>query len=77
MALRDTWHRTLMYFGLADDEDYEDDLEPYNEPEVEAQDAYATARTCAASARGAGATNSTTSSPTIPRPTVARPRCGP
>ena len=29
MALRDTWHRTLMYFGLADDEDYEDDLEPY------------------------------------------------
>jgi cell division inhibitor SepF len=29
-----------MYFGLADDEDYEEDLEPYNEPEVEAQDAY-------------------------------------
>jgi len=24
MALRDTWHRTLMYFGLADDEDYKD-----------------------------------------------------
>jgi len=40
MALRDTWHRTLMYFGLADDEEYEDDLEPYNEPEAEAQDAY-------------------------------------
>ena len=40
MALRDTWHRTLMYFGLADDEDYEEDLEPYNEPEVEAQHAY-------------------------------------
>jgi cell division inhibitor SepF len=40
MALRDTWHRTLMYFGLADDEDYEDDLEPYTEPEAEAQDAY-------------------------------------
>ena len=40
MALRDTWHRTLMYFGLADDEDYEDDLEPYQEPEVEAQHAY-------------------------------------
>src|ERR1700733_12158958 len=40
MALRDTWHRTLMYFGLADDEDYEDDIEPYTEPEVEAQDAY-------------------------------------
>jgi cell division inhibitor SepF len=40
MALRDTWHRTLMYFGLADDEDYEDDLEPYEEPEAEAQHAY-------------------------------------
>jgi cell division inhibitor SepF len=40
MALRDTWHRTLMYFGLADDEDYEEDLEPYNEPEAEAQHAY-------------------------------------
>ncbi|MGH2883744.1 MAG: cell division protein SepF [Solirubrobacteraceae bacterium] len=40
MALRDTWHRTLMYFGLADDEDYEEDLEPDNEPEEEAQDAY-------------------------------------
>ena len=40
MALRDTWHRTLMYFGLADDEDYEEDVEPYTEPEAEAQDAY-------------------------------------
>ena len=40
MALRDTWHRTLMYFGLADDEDYEEDLEPYTEPEAEAQHAY-------------------------------------
>ena len=29
-----------MYFGLADDEDYEDDLEPYSEPEVEIQDTY-------------------------------------
>jgi cell division inhibitor SepF len=29
-----------MYFGLADDEDYEDDLEAYDEPEVEAQHAY-------------------------------------
>ena len=40
MALRDTWHRTLVYFGLADDEDYEEELEPYNEPEVEAQHTY-------------------------------------
>jgi cell division inhibitor SepF len=40
MAFRDTWHRTLVYFGLADDEAYEDELEPYPEPEVEMQDTY-------------------------------------
>jgi cell division inhibitor SepF len=32
MALRDTWHRALVYFGLAEDHDYgpeyEEDLEP-------------------------------------------------
>src|SRR5438309_4871376 len=39
MAFRDTWHRTLVYFGLAEDEAYEDD-EPYPEPEVEMQDSY-------------------------------------
>jgi cell division inhibitor SepF len=34
MAFRDTWHRTLVYFGLAEDDVYEDeDLEP--EPVVE------------------------------------------
>jgi cell division inhibitor SepF len=41
MAFRDTWHRTLVYFGLAEDDAYEDDeLEPYQEPEVELQDSY-------------------------------------
>jgi cell division inhibitor SepF len=42
MAFRDTWHRTLVYFGLADDQRYEDEeeLEPYTEPEVEMQDTY-------------------------------------
>ena len=41
MAFRDTWHRTLVYFGLAEDEAYEDDeIEPYSEPEVELQDSY-------------------------------------
>ena len=25
MPIRDTWHRTLVYFGLAEDEDYDDD----------------------------------------------------
>ena len=40
MALRDTWHRTLVYFGLAEDDAYEDEIEPYEEPETELQGAY-------------------------------------
>jgi cell division inhibitor SepF len=41
MAFRDTWHRTLVYFGLAEDDAYDDDdAEPYSEPEVELQDTY-------------------------------------
>ncbi len=41
MAFRDTWHRTLVYFGLAEDDVYEDEeLEPYGEPEAEIQDTY-------------------------------------
>ncbi|MEA2309344.1 MAG: cell division inhibitor SepF [Thermoleophilaceae bacterium] len=39
MALRDTWHRTLVYFGLAEEEDgYREELEP--EPEAELEDRY-------------------------------------
>jgi cell division inhibitor SepF len=41
MAFRDTWHRTLVYFGLAEEgEPYEDEIESYQEPEVEIQDTY-------------------------------------
>jgi cell division inhibitor SepF len=42
MAFRDTWHRTLVYFGLAEDDGYDDDegVESYSEPEVELQDTY-------------------------------------
>ena len=40
MAFRDTWHRALVYFGLAEDEAYEEELDPYAEPEVELQDTY-------------------------------------
>jgi cell division inhibitor SepF len=40
MAFRDTWHRALVYFGLAEDDAYEEDLETYGEPEVELQDTY-------------------------------------
>jgi cell division inhibitor SepF len=36
MAFRDTWHRTLVYFGLAEDDEYDsEELEPYTEPEPE------------------------------------------
>jgi cell division inhibitor SepF len=41
MAFRDTWHRTLVYFGLAEDDAYEDEeLEPYSEPEAAIEDTY-------------------------------------
>jgi cell division inhibitor SepF len=40
MAFRDSWHRTLVYFGLAEDEAYEEEIEAYSEPEVEIQDTY-------------------------------------
>jgi hypothetical protein len=35
MAFRDTWHCTLVYFGLAEDDAYEDEVEPYREFEVD------------------------------------------
>ena len=35
MAFRDTWHRTLVYFGLADDDEYEEEYESYPEPQPE------------------------------------------
>jgi cell division inhibitor SepF len=39
MALRDTWHRTLVYFGLAEEEDPRYEVaEP--EPEAELEDRY-------------------------------------
>jgi cell division inhibitor SepF len=46
MALRDTWHKTLVYFGLAEPDDgYADDGEPDHrerdrEPERELEDSY-------------------------------------
>jgi cell division inhibitor SepF len=39
MALRDTWHRALVYFGLAEEDDgYRD--EPETQPEAELEDRY-------------------------------------
>jgi cell division inhibitor SepF len=41
MALRDTWHKTLVYFGLAEPDDgYADEPEPEREPERELEDSY-------------------------------------
>jgi cell division inhibitor SepF len=41
MAFRDTWHRTLVYFGLAEDDAYDDEeVEPYHEPETTLEDSY-------------------------------------
>jgi cell division inhibitor SepF len=41
MALRDTWHRTLVYFGLAEEEDgYRDEPLETGEPEAELEDRY-------------------------------------
>jgi cell division inhibitor SepF len=43
MAFRDTWHRALVYFGLAVEEEYDDVGESYQhqpEPEVELEDRY-------------------------------------
>ena len=40
MALRDTWHRTLVYFGLAEEEDPRFDPMDEPEPEVELEDRY-------------------------------------
>ena len=41
MALRDTWHRSLVYFGLAEDErGYPEDEEPESPPESQLEDRY-------------------------------------
>jgi cell division inhibitor SepF len=41
MPLRDTWHRTLVYFGLAEEaEDFEDDYEPEPAHEAVLEDRY-------------------------------------
>ncbi|HWP32912.1 MAG TPA: cell division protein SepF [Solirubrobacterales bacterium] len=39
MAFRDTWHRALVYFGLAEDHDYGPEYEDELEPETGTEDA--------------------------------------
>ena len=40
MALRDTWHRTLVYFGLAEEDDYPTEERHLPDPEDEIEDRY-------------------------------------
>lgn len=40
MALRDTWHRTLVYFGLAEEDDYPTEERHLPEPEEEIEERY-------------------------------------
>ena len=40
MAFRDSWHRALVYFGLAEERDPYEEEEPALEPEAELEDRY-------------------------------------
>jgi cell division inhibitor SepF len=40
MALKDTWHKALVYFGLAEDHDYGPEYEEDFEPETGTEEAY-------------------------------------
>jgi cell division inhibitor SepF len=51
MALRDTWHRALVYFGLAEDHDYGPDYEEGYEPETSSEEAFDVGRRESASVR--------------------------
>ena len=77
MALRDTWHTALVYFGLAEDDRYVDDDEQFDdvEPEAELEERYRD-REQVRRVAPAGATRSTTSSPTSPAAPDARAALG-
>jgi len=44
MALRDTWHRALVYFGLAEDHDYGPEYEDDYAPDASSEDVFDTRR---------------------------------
>ena len=80
MALRDTWHRALVYFGLAEDHDYGHEYDDVYEPDTGSEDALSKAAATASRPRSAAcrrhaapaATRSTTSSPTTSRSPASR-----
>lgn len=49
MALRDTWHRALVYFGLAEDPEYDDAYEPDTDAEGQMYDSASATRTATVS----------------------------
>jgi len=51
MALRDTWNRALVYFGLAEDHDYGPDYDEGYEPETGSEEAFESGRRDAAPVR--------------------------
>src|SRR3954467_5312967 len=40
MALRDTWHRALVYFGLAEDHDYGPEYDEIDDPDTGSEDLF-------------------------------------
>ncbi|HEY5943731.1 MAG TPA: cell division protein SepF [Solirubrobacterales bacterium] len=64
MALRDTWHRALVYFGLAEDHDYGPEYEEDFEPETGSEEAYEGGRR----ERGGESSSSVRRLPTSRRP---------
>ena len=81
MALRDSSHRTLVYFGLAEEADEYDDYEPEavrEQPEAALADRYRERPNVRRLQGRRVATSSTTSSPTMTAPPRRRrgpPRC--
>ena len=80
-AFSDTWHRTLVYFGLAEDRDAYDDerrARPTASPRPSSRSRYRERPERAPPVvRAAAATRSTTSSPTTPRRAAHDACCGP
>ena len=76
MAFRDSWHRALVYFGLAEDHDPYEETSPTS-PRPSSRTATASAPTSGAWQRAAAATSSTTSSPTTSPPAAPTTSCAP
>jgi cell division inhibitor SepF len=77
VAFRDSWHRALVYFGLAEERDpaYEDDEEPY-EPEREIEERYRdrpNVRRLSSRRRGADFDDIFADDEPAPRTTVLKP----